>query len=185
MDLPQSLHIFRIPTGTIIERPVSALLIQSNASRDMRSDLVALLPRLRRFALTLAADVHGADALVRDVCGWAIANARLRSEDLGLDAWVFAAARRMASENARHKPARPTLNPAPGKDTGEACEAQALVAGMTPGLAGTFLLVEVEKFTYAEAADILGVSRQVLATHLCQARFRFAELGHIPAELRA
>src|SRR5690606_1089617 len=136
VDLPQSLHIFRIPAGTIIERPVSALLIQSNASRDMRSDLVALLPRLRRFALTLAADVHGADALVRDVCGWAIANARLRGSDLGLDAWRCAPARRMAPGRARREPARPTPSPAPAKAPGEACEEQALAAGMTPGLAG-------------------------------------------------
>lgn len=163
------------------------MLTPSDASLEIRRDLVALLPRLRRFALTLTAAVEEADALVRAACGWAIANARLRDEDLGLDAWVFGAARHLAGENARRRERRSGSAPAAGtmaattNDTRE----QSLVTSMTPGLASAFLLVEVEKFTYAEAADILDVSVGTLAGNLCRARLHFASQAHVSAELRA
>jgi len=45
---------------------------QPTAITDIRRDLVALLPRLRRFALTMATSASEADDLVREVCAKAI-----------------------------------------------------------------------------------------------------------------
>ncbi|RVN15818.1 RNA polymerase sigma factor, partial [Sinorhizobium meliloti] len=41
--------------------------------KDFRRDLVSLLPKLRRFAITLARNANDADDLVQEVCERAIA----------------------------------------------------------------------------------------------------------------
>lgn len=55
---------------------------------DIRRDLVGLLPRLRRFAMTLAGDVR-ADELVQVACQRAIAKSSQWQGEGRLDSWVY------------------------------------------------------------------------------------------------
>lgn len=147
--------------------------IAPNAPHDIRREFVSLLPRLRRFALTLAADLEEADELVRAACVEAIIEDRCPSGEKCMDPWLFALVRKAATDPARNqrttKPEKPSA-PQGSSTTGQ----QALILTMPEGQACVFLLVEVEGFSYAQAADILGISIELLASRLCDARMSFA-----------
>ncbi len=51
--------------------------------------LVAMLPRLRRFARALTRSVEEADDLVQDACEWALSAAASFTPGSGLDGWLF------------------------------------------------------------------------------------------------
>ncbi|RVK63056.1 RNA polymerase sigma factor, partial [Sinorhizobium meliloti] len=58
--------------------------------KDFRRDLVSLLPKLRRFAITLARNANDADDLVQEVCERAIARSHLWNGEGRLESWVYA-----------------------------------------------------------------------------------------------
>ena len=151
-------------------------MAQPSAYADPRRELVSLLPRLRRFALTLASDLAGADDLVLGACS------KLRTGELPdgaqrLDLHLFASMRMLAAAHAaggsaERRPSEPS-----------ACES--LVLGAPEGLAASFLLVEVEGLSYAETASILDLSVEDVASRLCEARLYFATLAPDVKERRA
>lgn len=155
----------------------------SNAPLDIRREFVSILPRLRRFALTVATDLEEADELVRSACASAIIEGRCPSGSEALDPWLFALVRQAASGQAR-SPRATSLGKAACAKPSFATEYQELVLGMPEGQASAFLLVEVEGFSYAQAADILGISTDALSVRVCEARTSFATAS-AAAERRA
>ena len=157
---------------------------QPNASTDIRRDLVALLPRLRRFALTLTGGAPEADELVRDVAGRAIQKSHHWKGEGRLENWLFSMMRSTwADEAKKRRRMDPDL-----VDVGCAPESRKpsnFVVSLPDGLASAFLLVDVEGFTYAEAAAILGIQPDLLATRLCAARLDLAAAGVRTSERRA
>ena len=154
----------------------------SAASTDIRRDLVALLPRLRRFALTLTGDATLADGLVQDVCARVILKSHHWKGEGRLESWVFNQIRTGVSEDSRkrnrHEPTAEAID-------GNAAIASKAFLGLPHGLASTLLLVDVEGFDYSEAASILGITPELLSWRLCAARLALASQPPGLAERRA
>lgn len=150
-------------------------MAQPAASIDPRRDLVSLLPRLRRFALTLASDVSEAEDLVLGACSAVLADG-LPGDAPRLDLHLFAAIRTLANAHAGTSPKRGASAPS---------KCQSLVLAAPKNLAASFLLVEVEDLSYAEAADVLDISSDAVASQLCEARLYFSTLPSDVTERRA
>lgn len=154
----------------------------SGAPLDIRREFVSLLPRLRRFALTLSTSVEAADELVRLACTKAIIKGHCPASDHPVAPWLFKLVRSAASDAS----AKPKKLPA---SSDAACPPathhQSMILDLPPGRASTFLLVEIEGFTYAEAADILSVTQDTIASHLCDARTIFSATAAPTVERRA
>jgi RNA polymerase sigma-70 factor (ECF subfamily) len=157
---------------------------QPNAITDIRRDLVALLPRLRRFALTLAASAAEADALVRDVCAKAIQKSHHWKGQGRIESWLFSIMR-STSVDTRKKRRAETAGDAKKSALPEHETHANPLSSLPDGLASAFLLGDVEGFSYKEAAAILGISSDLFARRLCAARLRLASLGVDTAERRA
>jgi RNA polymerase sigma-70 factor, ECF subfamily len=58
-------------------------------NNEMKQQIVALLPRLRRFAYGLAGDLDRADDLVQEACLRALANSTQWQPGTRLDSWMY------------------------------------------------------------------------------------------------
>jgi RNA polymerase sigma-70 factor (ECF subfamily) len=158
----------------------------SAASGDIRRDLVTLLPRLRRFALTLTGDPRAADVLVQEVCARTIQKSHHWKGEGRLESWVFSLIRSGWSDEPRRR-GRSEAQPGDHaeKMNGKGAASTKVLDCLTPGLASALLLVDVEGFDYPEAASILGIAPELLSSRLCAARLSFAALPPDLAERRA
>jgi RNA polymerase sigma-70 factor, ECF subfamily len=167
------------------EEASSAYMNASAIPNDIRRDLVALLPRLRRFALAVTGDALTADALVQDVCARAIQKSHHWKGKGRIESWLFSLIRTAWSDETRK---RGNLGAA---ETGASQSADAhgpaarTLLCLPEGFAGTLLLADVEHFDYAEAASILGISAELFASRLCAARLHLSSLPPEPMERRA
>lgn len=158
-------------------------MTQPSPSIDIRRDLVTLLPRLRRFALTLTGSAAEADALVRDVADRAIQKSHLWKGEGRLENWLFSMMRsNFASEMKRR---RRSEHPTEATSTSEGHAMPNPLLALPDGLASAFLLADVEGFSYAEAAAILGINTDIFAARLCAARLSLAAAGSATSERRA
>ncbi|MBN8951298.1 MULTISPECIES: RNA polymerase sigma factor [unclassified Rhizobium] len=157
------------------------------AAIDIRRDLVGLLPKLRRFAVTLTGDLAEADELVQSVCQRGIAKFHLWNSGGRLESWLYTMARHQWIDEARRHKLRPAAKgsaleqgePASSHlNLVEAGEAHRLVTSLPEGLASVFLLVDVEGHSYKQAADVLGIPLSAVASRLSSARLYLASQGH-------
>ncbi|KGE01127.1 MULTISPECIES: sigma factor-like helix-turn-helix DNA-binding protein [Rhizobium/Agrobacterium group] len=156
----------------------------ASLSTDIRRDLVALLPRLRRFALTLTGNAPEADALVREVADRAIQKSHHWKGEDRLENWLFSMMRSTRADESRK---RKRVNPDAadsGNAPGNRKSSNALLS-MPEGLASALLLADVEGFTYAEAAAILGIPADQFVARLCAARLKLSSVGTATSERRA
>lgn len=148
---------------------------------DVQRELVALLPRLRRFALTLTGERATADQLVQAVCQRAMSRIRAWKQDTSFDLWLYSLAHDLWIEGRRSR-SRTTRPDRVSEPTGNVVQmntlkgrdANATVTSLPDGLATVFLLVEVERFDYGQAAGLLRISTAALASRLAQARLQLA-----------
>jgi len=153
-------------------------------------ELVTLLPRLRRFALTLSRQPSLADDLVQIACERALAHAHQWSPGTRLDAWVFRILRNAWIDHARHRRAdRLTDDVSEHEhklvdeqsedrilDRLTLAEVQRAIAALPDEQREVLVLVCVEDLTYREAADILGVPIGTVMSRLARARRRIIEV---------
>jgi RNA polymerase sigma-70 factor (ECF subfamily) len=153
-----------------MKRPVSSVLSIGKAktlSDRFRSEMLALLPRLRRFAAGLARDPARAD----DLCQMTVERA-LRSRDqwqagTRMDSWMYRIMRNLWIDETRAANRRgqtfvdEEAGAAVGADGGQ--EARAMLTDVDRAMARlpddqreAVLLVMVEGWSYKEAADIVG-----------------------------
>ncbi len=153
---------------------------------DIRRDLVGLLPRLRRFAMTLAGDAAGADELVQAACQRAIARSNQWQGEGRLDSWVYTLLRQQWSEDHRkrkpHGVQRTNVTDIRNatRDRASVVDSDAIhrmIAEMPEGIASAFLLVAIEGHAYQQAGDIMGVAPALIASQMAQARLHFASLA--------
>lgn len=158
-------------------------MTQPSPSTDIRRDLVALLPRLRRFALTLTGGAAEADDLVREAAGRAIQKSHHWKGEGRLESWLFSMIRSTFADEAK-KRRRAEANAADDFPAENSRPSSAL-ACLPEGLASVFLLADVEGFAYAEAAAILGIQPDLFAARLCAARLSLAAAAAETSERRA
>ncbi|TCM58445.1 RNA polymerase sigma-70 factor (ECF subfamily) [Rhizobium sp. PP-F2F-G48] len=156
-------------------------------SIDISRDLVSLLPRLRRFALTLTRDGLQADDLVQAVCERATGRQPVWNGHGRLEDALYILARTLQDEaNGRKRVAadpRVGSASAGGATSGDAL--QQMMIAMPEGLASAFLLVAVEQRNYRDAGHILGLAPDVVAHKLATARLRLAAMASDTTERRA
>jgi len=145
---------------------------------QLQAQLVALLPRLRRFARTLARNAHDADDLVQ----LALERALTRSEQLRADAplagWVFGIVRNAWIDELRARGRRERLF-APAEAGAQAATTDAHVAALSVQEAlarlpeeqrSAVALVLVEGLSYKEAAHVMQVPIGTLTSRLARGR---------------
>ncbi|MGO7538422.1 RNA polymerase sigma factor [Rhizobium ruizarguesonis] len=153
---------------------------------DLRRDLVGLLPRLRRFAITLAGEVAVADELVQAVCQRAISKGHQWSGEGRLESWIYTLARQQwADDNRKRKPKASVRGNV--TDIREATRERSaavdpdtihhMISDMPDGVSSMFLLVDVEGHSYQQAADIMGIPVANVVSQLATARLHFAGLA--------
>ncbi|MSO71452.1 MAG: RNA polymerase sigma factor [Alphaproteobacteria bacterium] len=153
-----------------------------------RIDLVALLPRFRRFGYALTGSVDAAYDLVQAACERALSRAHQWTAGTRLDSWMYTIMRSIWHNNRRGERVRSTAGDALRAFGAQANEqvpqaearlllsqVETAVAALPDGQREALLLVCAEGYSYREAADILQLPIGTLMSRLARARRRLAE----------
>ncbi|GAC1453329.1 MAG: RNA polymerase sigma factor [Steroidobacteraceae bacterium] len=147
---------------------------------QLSAELVALLPRLRRFARALARNRDDADDLVQLALERALARAAQLRPDAALAGWVFGILRNawLDELRGRARSARIFAPPAAGQnvsDPGAVAQADMLsvqeaMARLPDEQRSAVALVLVEGLSYKEAAHVMEVPIGTLTSRLARGR---------------
>lgn len=175
---------------------VSAM--NDTAKRDHVSrELVGLLPKLRRFAMTLARNAADADDLVQEACERVITRSHLWNGEGRLESWMYAMTKNLWVDEIRKRKVRTGAGVVDVSEQDElsiepsaekviyAKQLHYMIASMPEGLSSVFLLVNVEGHSYKEAAEILDIPIGTVMSRLSNARLRLAAMVESDAERRA
>jgi RNA polymerase sigma factor (sigma-70 family) len=145
-------------------------------------DFAHCLPRLRRYARALTGDRHAADDLVQDTLerGWTKLSLFSRLDRGGrLDRWLLAIMHNVFVNQYRSRPpaaepldelyAEPAARPTQ-EDGLAVSDLQRALGGLPAEQREVLLLVALEEYSYAEAADIVGVPVGTVMSRLARAR---------------
>ncbi|MEO1140024.1 MAG: RNA polymerase sigma factor [Pseudomonadota bacterium] len=151
-------------------------------SADLKKDLIAMLPRLRRFARTMTKSATEADDLVQEACLRALSRSDQWDPTQPLDRWVFRITRNLWISEIRKRQVRIGQGHVPAEeahelvtsDTGEqnlaATQLRGRIAALPQDLAVVLLTVSVEGYSYAEAADMLDIPIGTVMSRIHRAR---------------
>lgn len=155
---------------------------------QIRAELVALLPRLRRFARALTGQPADADDLVQDAVERALTRLELWTPGTRLDSWMFRIAQNLWIDRMRSLKSRGVavaiddFSNALATDGVRAVEAKLTLDDATKALMGlpeeqraVVALVLVDGMSYREAADVLEVPIGTITSRLARARMSLAE----------
>jgi len=149
-----------------------------------KPDLIEHLPRLRRYARALTGDATRADDLVQDTLERALVKLDLWTPGGDLRAWLFTLMHNLFANQVRtRRPQHTALDEALDIPvSGGQLEAlatrdlQAALARLPDGQREVILLVGLEQFSYAEAAQVLGVPPGTIMSRLARARERMRQI---------
>ncbi|HEY4294027.1 RNA polymerase sigma factor [Luteibacter sp.] len=148
--------------------------------------LRTMLPRLRRFALWLARDIHAADDLVQSTVERALARWHTRREEESLRAWLFSIMYRQFIDGKRRANRYAMLLGSLGREepTWPSAERVAVAYSTLAGFASLpaeqrslLIWISVEGMSYQEVADILEVPIGTVMSRLSRARRALRQLG--------
>jgi RNA polymerase sigma-70 factor (ECF subfamily) len=151
-------------------------------SASISDQLIAVLPRLRRFARGMTGSVAEADDLVQAACERALTRAHQFQEGTRFDSWMFRIAQTIWIDQIRSRNIRKEANEDEAMHIGtdesmrrvEAQiglrEVQAAMAGLPAEQRAALLLVTVDGLSYKEAADIAEVPVGTIMSRLARAR---------------
>jgi RNA polymerase sigma-70 factor (ECF subfamily) len=167
---------------TDAQAPQGAAERRDPASTRFSDQLIAVLPRLRRFARGLAGAAAEADDLVQAACERALTREHQFQEGTRFDSWMFRIVQTIWIDQLRAREVR--------KEDGDVAEerlgSDAAVRGVEARLAlaevrraverlppdqrTTLMLVTVEGLSYKEAAAVAGVPVGTIMSRLARAR---------------
>jgi RNA polymerase sigma factor (sigma-70 family) len=153
----------------------------SEASREnVREQLAALLPRLRRFGRTLARNREDADDLVQIALERALTRTEQWQPGTRLDSWMFRIMQNawIDETRARERRSQTFVGEEEGEHVGvsttdlqvDAIAVRKAVAQLNHDQRAVVGLVLVEGLPYKEAADVLGIPIGTLTSRLARAR---------------
>jgi RNA polymerase sigma-70 factor, ECF subfamily len=162
--------------ATIVVRSKS----MDSSGEDLRDRIIELLPRLRRFARSLARNAQDADDLVQITAERALAHAGQLRPDHSVAGWLFGILRNAWIDEGRSRRRHASLlqpqelaervaDPAAGADEELLCLQNAL-SQLPEEQRLTVALVLVEGFSYKEAAAIMCIPVGTLTSRLGRAR---------------
>jgi RNA polymerase sigma-70 factor (ECF subfamily) len=157
---------------------------------DVRRELVALLPRLRRFAYALSGSLDEAEDIVQSACEKALARSHQFERGSRLDSWMFQIVRTTWIDKVRYRRRRDTTSDpemlenlrfdARIEEQTEAREQLAIIrkqiATLSEDQRVVLGLVTVDGMSYQEAAEMLGVPIGTIMSRLARARRKLAEV---------
>jgi RNA polymerase sigma-70 factor (ECF subfamily) len=154
-----------------------------SSADETRAEIVALLPRLRRFARALTGQVADADDIVQIAVERALMRIDQYQTGTRLDAWLFSIVRNAWIDEARSRQRRAKvfapeeLGAQVGNDGEaeaharlEASDVWAAMAKLPEEQREAVALVCVEGLAYREAAEALGVPIGTLTSRLARGR---------------
>lgn len=155
---------------------------------DLGTEIVAVLPRVRRFALSLCRSAEEADDLVQSACERALAGADGFVPGTRVDSWLYRIVRNLWYDRLRRSRTRGTELDvdavldlvAPGASD-EALQRRLLsqvwdvIGTLPPDQREVLILVCVEELSYREAAEVLEVPIGTVMSRLSRARRRVAD----------
>ena len=159
------------------------------------AEIVAHIPRLRRYARALAGDSHRADDLVQDTLERALAKFHLWRHGSDLRAWMFSimhnvfinqlkARRELALDDATEA----VLAGAPQSDPLQLRDLDAALRKLPVEQREVLLLVGLEQLSYAEVSKALGIPLGTVMSRLSRGRERLRALmagSATPTSLKA
>ncbi|HZT54990.1 MAG TPA: sigma-70 family RNA polymerase sigma factor [Burkholderiaceae bacterium] len=150
------------------------------SSQNVREQLAALLPRLRRFGRTLARNREDADDLVQMALERALARSDQWQAGTRLDSWMFRIMQNawIDETRARERRGQTFVAEELGEHVGvsttdaqiDAIAVRKAVAQLNDDQRAAVGLVLVEGLPYKEAAEVLGVPIGTLTSRLARAR---------------
>jgi RNA polymerase sigma-70 factor (ECF subfamily) len=150
------------------------------APQELREALVALLPRLRRFARALARDAHDADDLVQIALERALTRAAQLRPDAPLSSWMFGIVRNAWLDELRARGRRARLfAPAESAERsgassqgapGDLLAVQEALSRLPEEQRAAVALVLIEGLSYKEAAHVMEVPIGTLTSRLARGR---------------
>jgi RNA polymerase sigma-70 factor, ECF subfamily len=161
-------------------------------AQDIGHHLIAILPRLRRFALSLARKPDLADDLVQISCEKALANAASWTEGTRFDAWMFRILRNTWIDQTRRRKTEGATEDVYTREDlvgvrGDTAVENLLTLQKVWEAIGNLphehreilVLVCVEGLTYKEAADVLNLPVGTVMSRLARARMKIMALSGI------
>lgn len=159
-----------------------------------RSELIAHIPGLRRYARLLTGDAWSADDLVQDTLERACSKWRLWRRGSDLRAWLFTLMHNLfvnqLRSSDRQRQAGPPLdideigNTLAAAENGQdqARDLQRCLLRLPEDQRAVLLLVSLEDMTYAQVARVVGAPVGTVMSRLSRARSRLRELMDNPAQ---
>jgi RNA polymerase sigma-70 factor (ECF subfamily) len=150
-----------------------------------KQELVCLLPRLRRFGLSLTGGADSCDDLLQATCERALTRFHQWQPGTRLDSWTFSIMHSIWLNELRAQSIRRgagfvdpdnSLYEEPRADTQLYLkQVQQAVAALPEAQRVALLLVCVEGYSYREAGDILGIPVGTIMSRLARARLALVE----------
>lgn len=157
---------------------------------NVQEQIVALLPRLRRFARNLVRDPHDADDVVQIAVERALQRLDQWRSDARLDSWLFKILRNawIDEVRARTRRAKIMMPEEAGEQVGEAAmdreierwSVESALVRLPQEQRLAVGLVLIEGLSYKDAAEVLEVPLGTLTSRLARAREALQEMLQLP-----
>jgi len=176
--------------------PPAGAAAREGASARFSDQLIAVLPRLRRFARGLTGTAVEADDLVQAACERALARQHQFQEGTRFDSWMFRIVQTIWIDQLRARDVRKedaeVAEERLGSDApARAAEARIALAEvrravdrLPPDQRTTLMLVTVEGLSYKEAAEVARVPVGTIMSRLARARVALQQQLDAGAGLR-
>lgn len=158
-----------------------------SAPEAFRRQLIDAIPRLRRYARSLVFDASAADDLVQTALERALAHWHQFDQRRDIVVWLLSIAHHAHLDMRRREQRMTTLEPEqieavqdrqqadPGADVGLRLDLQAALAALAPEQREPLLLVSVERLSYAECAEVLGIPIGTVMSRVSRGRSALRE----------
>jgi len=159
-----------------------------------QQEMVALLPRLKRFALGLTRNGPEADDLVQAACEKAITRIDQWEPGTRLDSWMFRIVQTTHIDLIRSKKRRDTYleviegyveSSFDGERAAEACmtldAVRRAIYNLSDEQRAVVMLVSIEGLSYKEAAEVLQIPMGTLTSRLVRARTALVRMMNEPS----
>ena len=158
-------------------------------SEELPQQLVALLPRLRRFAYSLTGSKDDGDDIVQSACVRALSRLHQWQPGTRLDSWMFRIIQTTWIDRLRAKRVRgedhdqDVVETLVGDDGRRQTESRLMLSRVRQAIGrlpedqrSVLVLVAVDGLSYREASDILDIPLGTVMSRLARARRRLHEL---------
>jgi RNA polymerase sigma-70 factor, ECF subfamily len=158
-----------------------------SSAKDFTARLTAILPRLRRFASTLARNPADREDLVQTTCLKALTGRQSWDPSTNFDAWTFRIMRHHFIDTYRQQKSaglqhtlddtEELVSPSASSElTLYVQQVRRAMADLPQDMQEVLSLVCIEELSYKEAADVLGIPMGTVMSRLARARMKLAEM---------